>query len=218
MLEQLLLPQNIQKSQVKRLLPGHHSYPCPGASWPPRLMLGTNAYRNCKCSKFCRCQKRDHKKRPIKPNSTSPVPVHSGFMPDSPLPGNIALSWSHQVFPFTAEIFHSTAPVRFYLGFFWLLLFCFFKWFSLTAQFVLFCWYLWLPFPLIICLRILELPGHLYASTVSQRILLCWYKHSPKAIPAVQLTTIKGLENTLPSQLQQFSLHLLFKCTLFFPS
>lgn len=74
------------------------------ASWPPRLALCTNVYRNCMCSKSCRCQKSDHRQRPINPDSKSPVLVYSGFMPDSPLPGNTALSWGHQVFPFTTGI------------------------------------------------------------------------------------------------------------------
>lgn len=43
------------------------------ASQTPRWAPCTNSYRNCMCSKSCRCQKSDHRQRPINPDSKSPV-------------------------------------------------------------------------------------------------------------------------------------------------
>uniref|UniRef100_A0A6G1RVM4 Glucosylceramidase-like n=1 Tax=Hypotaenidia okinawae TaxID=2861861 RepID=A0A6G1RVM4_9GRUI len=55
-------------------------------------------------------------------------------------------------------------------------------------------------FPANTYICVLKLPMQLQTSTVSQRISPCQYEHSPVVIPNIQLTAIKGLENTLPSQ------------------
>lgn len=75
--------------------------------------------------------------------------------------------------------------------------FLFFLMFSLTSPFLTF-WLVTFSFECL--LTHTKPPVQPHASTASQRTSPWLHQHLPRAIPNIQLATIKGLENTLPFQ------------------